>query len=81
MKKLTKEEAEKIPVQGKGRSSAVSSALQAMKVGEIVLLARMEWSWKRGPSIICKRLEKKMGLVFTCKRVMDGSGWIIKRIK
>ena len=80
MKKITKEEAEKMLLQGKGRSSPVMSMLQAMKVGEILFVESKEWKWQRGPGTMCKRLEQKYGLFFKCAKVVDGSGWVIERI-
>lgn len=80
MKKITKEEKEKMLVQGRGRSSPVMSMLQAMKVGEILFVEKNDWKWQRGPGTICKRLEKNYGLKFKCNKVLDGSGWVIERM-
>ena len=80
MKKLTKEEAEKIMLKGSGRSSPVMSMLQGMKAGEILFVERIDWNWKRGPGILCKRLENTRGMKFTCKKALDGSGWVIERV-
>lgn len=81
MKKLTKEEAEKIITNVSGNSSLLRNTMLAMKTGEIILVEPKDWKWKtKTPSTMCRRLERGSSLKFTCKEAVDGSGWLIERI-
>lgn len=82
MKKLTKEEAEKISTRPAGRSSMARTYLLGMKVGDIILLERKDWNQKyRQPSTFCRILEKQTKRQWKCDTALDGTGWIIERLK
>jgi len=81
MKKLTEEEAAKIITNASGNSSLLRNTMLAMKTGEIILVEPKDWKWKtKTPSTMCRRLEWHSSLRFTCKKAVDGSGWIIQRM-
>lgn len=80
MKILTKEQAEKIRTKPAGRSSRARTYLMAMKVGDIILLEKKDWTQRRRtPSTYCRELENKTGRKWECKTALDGSGWVIER--
>ncbi|MBP9153162.1 MAG: hypothetical protein KBF73_12830 [Flavobacteriales bacterium] len=82
MKKLTREEANNISTRPAGRGSIARTYLLTMNVGDIILLETKDWKWKsRKPSTFCRRLEKETGRQWKCDTALDGSGWVIERIK
>jgi len=82
MKMLTKEEAKSIITKPVGRVSGLRALLLAMKPGEFLLVERADWKWKKKtPSVMCRRLEDGSSLKYDCKRALDGSGWVIERLK
>jgi len=82
MKMLTKEEAKSIITKPVGRVSRLRTLLLAMKPGEFLLVERADWKWKKKtPSVMCRRLEDGSSLKYDCKRALDGSGWVIERLK
>ena len=81
MKKLTQEEADAIKVLPPGKKTLLRVTLLSMGVGEIVLIEPHEWTWKRQPlSTYCRRLEKLNKRRFDCKKAVDGTGWVVKRV-
>ncbi len=81
MKKLSREEADKIVIKPSGRGSYLRSVLLTMKVGDIVLIEPKDWKWKhKPPSAYCRRLEENNKIKFTCGKALDGSGWVIERV-
>jgi hypothetical protein len=84
MKLLSEEEAAAIPTKGRGRSSKVRDYLLNMKPGEILFIAASEWKWKaKPPSEVAGRIARasKKNIKFDCKKAIDNSGWIIKRLR
>jgi hypothetical protein len=82
MKMLTKEEANGIPTKPDGKASRVRAFILAMKPGEFLKVEPADWKWKRKtPGAMCRRLENKSSLKYDCKRALDGSGWVIERLK
>ena len=82
MKMLSKEEAQSIITKPVGRVTRLRTLLLAMKPGEFLFVERAEWKWKRKtPSVMCRRLEWRSSLKYDCKRALDGSGWVIERLK
>ena len=81
MKKITKEEAAKLQTKV-GSSSAVRTAVVHLKVGEILLIEKADWTQKKGPGQMLSRLAKKTGMEFKLQTVdSDGGGWIVERVK
>jgi len=82
MKKLSKEEALSIDQVASGRGSFAYRVLMNMAVGEFILLERKDWTWKKMvPSTYCLRLGRKKNREWRCNRAVDGSGWVIERVK
>ena len=80
MKKLTREEADKIPRKPPGRSSYVRNILINMKVGDIVLIEPQDWGWKsKLPSALTKYIESNSAMRFKCEQALDKSGWVVER--
>jgi hypothetical protein len=82
MKRLTKEEALRIPKKPVGRATLLRTYLLNMQPGDIIFLEPHEWRWKtHPPSYICRELERTNRWKFTCDRALDKSGWVIERVK
>lgn len=82
MKKLTESEAQAIITKPPGRVSYIRAMLLDMKPGDIFLIEKKEWNWKKKtPTAMCRRLEQRTALKFDCRRALDGSGWVVKRLK
>lgn len=80
MKRITAEEFENLPIKGKGSATAVFNAVLNLKPGEAIIIARTEWQRKKSPSTMCRYIEKRYGMKFTCGALTDGSGWAVKRL-
>jgi hypothetical protein len=53
-----------------------------MQVGDVIILEPQDWTQKyRKPSTYCLELGRKTGLGWTCMTALDGSGWVIERVK
>lgn len=82
MRKLTEEEAEKIPSRDVGKTSLARSYLMNMNVGDIIFLEKHEWKHKKNqPTELIRQLRVRKKLDFSCRISLDGSGWIIQRLK
>ena len=81
MKHLTREEAAQLETRPNGRLSWARGFLFGMKVGDIVLVERKDWKQNRVPSTVIKRMTGKEGREWTVKTLLDGSGWIIERVR
>jgi len=82
MKRLTREEAGQIRQEPSRRGSYAYKVLMRMLVGEIILLGKDDWAWKSmGPGTYCLRLGRKKNRQWTYSRAVDGSGWVIERVK
>lgn len=82
MRIITDAEAESIIAKPAGNASRLRTMMLQLKTGQILLVERKDWRWKtKAPSVMCRRLERKSTLKFECKVMLDGSGWLIKRVK
>lgn len=82
MKKLTKEEVEKLGQKPNGRVSVARAAVSNMDIDEYLLLEPKEWkNQNRAPSVMLRKVEKEQGKKFTCHKTMNGAGWIVHRIE
>ena len=82
MKKLTREEKDNLVLKPKGRSSYIRTVCENMKEGDIILLEPKDFTWKsKAPYDFIRRLHEKGSKRYTCLKVMDGSGWVIERVK
>ncbi len=80
MKKLTREEADKLILR-KGSSSAVRTAVLHLQPGEILMIEKHDWNQKNGPGQMLTRLGKSTGMVFNLNALADGRGWVVERVK
>lgn len=80
MKKLTREEADKLILR-KGSSSAVRTAVVHLAVGEILMIERKDWNQKNGPGQMCSRITASTGMEFKLNALASGEGWIVERVK
>ncbi len=82
MKKLTREEANQLKWVPDGKSSYARTILMAMNKGEIILLEKKDWNQKRRtPGTYCLMLGRKTKREWTCRKLADGTGWIVERVK
>jgi hypothetical protein len=82
MKKLTKEELGQLKAKPHGRANYLRGVLMNMAVGEIVLIEPKDWTQvHRKPGTYCLQLGRKTGMGWKCMTVIDGSGWVVERIK
>ncbi len=82
MRKLTEEDANNIPYKPSGKMSIARLLLTNMKIRDIILLEKSEWKNKsNSPTELIRRMRKEDKRDYTCQTALDGSGWIIKRIK
>jgi hypothetical protein len=81
MKKISADEAANLPTRPSGYASAVRIALLSLKPGEYLVIEKKDWSWKsQTPCNYCRRLEKETNNRFHCEHILDGSGWLVKKI-
>jgi hypothetical protein len=82
MKQLTREEAKLIKTRPEGRTTYARGILMNMNVGDIILLEPKEWTQKhRKPRTYCLQLGRKTHRTWKCVTALDGSGWVIERVK
>ncbi|MEK6616244.1 MAG: hypothetical protein AABZ32_09060 [Bacteroidota bacterium] len=82
MRKITKEEAENLPIKGKGRASYLHSMILNMKPGDILVVEQGDISWKRGVSPLVRYIQRHHSKRrYTCKKIENGQGWLVTREK
>ena len=81
MKKISEEEASKLPIKGIRNSSVFYSAIINLKVGENLIIEKKEWNKSKTPGRICRYIEKKFGVKYDDGELFDKSGWRVKRVK
>jgi hypothetical protein len=82
MKKLTKDEADKLFKGPQGFYSPTRAYLLAMNVGEVILLEKSDWPRKtQTPFTYCNWLGKRTGRLWKCEPLVDKTGWVIERLK
>ena len=82
MRPITREDAQKIKVRPNGRMNYVRGILMNMKPGELIFLEKADWTQKyRKPNTYCLQLGRKTGCKWTVLMALDGSGWVIERLK
>ena len=80
MKKITKEEAEKLQTK-LGSSTVVRTEVTFMKVGEVLIIEKRDWTQKKGPGQMLQRVTEKTKQRYTLKTLADESGWLVERIE
>lgn len=82
MKSLTKEEAQKLKKKPDGKSSYARGVLLNMNKGDIILMEPKDWKRKHmTPKTYCLQLGRKTKREWKCEELMDGTGWVIERIR
>ncbi len=82
MKKITREEKEKMELKPPGHMTHLRSMLINMKVGDIIHLEKKDWKWKsKAPTALLRRFEHRRSERFTCLMLVSGDGWVVERVK
>ena len=81
MRKLTPEELSDFSGEWDGRASPFYIAIINLQKGEGVGISKEEWNMYRTPSRICRYIEKKFPVKYTCIKHRDKSGWKVIRVK
>lgn len=77
MKEISQEEARKL-LKKEGRSTPVRSRVQAMQVGECLIIERQDWKQKNSPRQMVTQLAKKDGTRYDLHHLVQG-GWLVER--
>jgi hypothetical protein len=81
MRIITKKEAAQMKTARNGKRSRVRAEVEAMEVGQILLLDKESWTRKtQVPNAMVRQIEQQLKREYTCARVIDGSGWLIERV-
>lgn len=80
MKKLTKEEAEGRVMVTNGRTTKIWAAVAGLLTGEVLIIERKDWTGKRPPYDVVKRVAKKTNHQYEWGRSLDGKGWEVRRL-
>ena len=81
MRKLTREEAEAMPVRPDAKTSWFRGVFFGMQVGDIVLIEAHEWKQQRAPITVIKSMPGVNGRTWDCKLIVGRKGWIVERLK
>ena len=82
MRKLTEEEARNIPSKKTGKLSYARSLLMTMEIADIIQLESQDWKQRsNSPKELIRRMRKSTNRDYSCETILDGSGWIIRRLK
>ena len=82
MRKLTEDEARNIPSKKTGKQSYARVLLMKMEIGDIILLENKDWKQRsNAPTELIRRMRKPTMRDYSCETALNGSGWIIKRLK
>ena len=82
MKKLSKEEVEKMVTSPAGRATTVRAMLMTLEVGEGFKISRKDdWLTNDTPYRVVNYYSKQSKREFKKERTMDGSGWLVTRTK
>lgn len=79
MRKISKEEYEKMKLCGKGSSSPFFAAMYGLKPNEGLEIKKSEWLVKYKPGRLAKRLREKHGYDIDVAPLADRSGWVAYR--
>ncbi len=81
MKKISDEEAQKLPLKGHGKATLVYDEIFNLRKGENLVVEPKDWKRKDTPGRICRYLEKKFPNVkYKIIGLKDKQGWWVKRI-
>lgn len=83
MQKITQEEMDKIEFKTRGQhyKSVLYLELEKLQIGEIIKIEKHEWK-KPVINLISNisNIGKSLKVKFIFRTIVDGSGWIVKRI-
>lgn len=80
MRKITDEEYQNLVVKGRGRSSKVFSEISSLKPGENLIIEKADWKKRYPIARVTSYIGKRNSRKFTTSSIVDGSGWVVKRI-
>ena len=80
MRKISDEEYSNLIVKRRGRRSMVFSAISNLKPGENLIIEKADWKKPYPISRITSYIGKRNGRKFSTASIVDGSGWIVRRI-
>jgi hypothetical protein len=82
MKIYSAEEAENVPMLGRGRHTLVHANLLKLKPGEkLEIIKGPDWVSKTRPHRMVYRFAKKQNWVLKVGRNTEGTGWLVLRVK
>ena len=81
MRKLSKEEADAMPILKKGRRTRLNIFLSQLKAGEILEVKKTDWAGKRAPYQLINRFGKRHGWKLFARMLPDETGWLITRVE
>jgi hypothetical protein len=82
MRLVSKKEAEKLRTMKNGNRSRVRAEMEAMDVGQTMVLDRTEWTRKtQVPSAVLRQIEAALKRKYRCEMLIDRSGWVIERLE
>jgi hypothetical protein len=80
-KKITREEAEKIPLQPFGKKHPVRILIEELKPGELLRIDRQDFNWKRHtPNYFCNQIAKRGKAKFKMLKIKTKTGWVVERL-
>ncbi len=81
MRIISKKEAALLKTAQDGRRSRVRAEIEAMEVGQYMLLDRESWTRKtQAPYHMVRQIEQQLRREYTCALLTDKSGWLIERV-
>ena len=77
---MSKKEASQMKTSKNRYRSVVRAEIEAMEVGQVMLLERAEWTRKsQSPTTLVLDICRSTKRTYTCERLIDNSGWLIER--
>ncbi len=81
MRKISKDEFEKLDGHGRGSTGPFYNRLLELEVDQGIEVKSNEWLKKYPPSITANRIMKRYSRVFKWKALPDRTGWWFLRVK
>ncbi len=79
---ITAEEARALKKRPLGRKHFVRTAIEMMEAGQILLIAREEFTWKEHtPRWFCNEIASATRKKFTVMKLADRKGWLVERVE
>lgn len=65
-----------------GRGHPIRSLIMQLLPGEILFIARTDWTWKNAtPNVIVKKVAARLKWNLIFSKALDNTGWFVERIK